>query len=336
MPRSNSQTSPRRGSIRFLVQEREKGPASLADLLVRYRAGIKGQITRTAQYFNRKGLPIARRQCLKSAKGTLRAASMEGTRGCIRARAGSVLRVFLRRREQFDSVFAHGSRLPFPLIGGNVGIVVPVPSIKSLAASAKLSIRPFDAGDWIDVDPRLREREQYLRHPGFEVTPEGLGGVRNLLQSFVTYDGIVVNCGGVRRTPESGWWPLVESLVEPPGDRFAHINEQVALTRRTPTFFQREPVYVAQPVRPTYSHQQLRTHNGTYHHTRLSERNLKPVSSNSLQSRPPCAGDDHYRLWPMIAPVIWRSSTRVAAVLEKETLCRFARVICSFHVKLWI
>ena len=66
MPRSNSQTSPRRGSILFLVQEREKGAASLADLLIRYLAGIKGHITRATEYFNRKGLPIARSQCLES------------------------------------------------------------------------------------------------------------------------------------------------------------------------------------------------------------------------------------------------------------------------------
>ena len=34
---------------------------------------------------------------IRSAKGTLRAASAEGTRGCTRARTGSVLRVFLRK-----------------------------------------------------------------------------------------------------------------------------------------------------------------------------------------------------------------------------------------------
>ncbi len=38
-------------------------------------------------------------------------------------------------------------------------------SIKSLAASSKLSISPLDAVDRIGVDARLREREKDLRHP---------------------------------------------------------------------------------------------------------------------------------------------------------------------------
>jgi hypothetical protein len=65
MPRSNSQTSPLRGGILFLIQEREQGAACLSDLLVWKRTGVERQLSRTPQHLNREGLSIGGWQGLK-------------------------------------------------------------------------------------------------------------------------------------------------------------------------------------------------------------------------------------------------------------------------------
>lgn len=68
IPRSNSQTSPRRGGILFGIQQREQRAACLADFLVCYRAGIKRQCPGAAQDFNREGLLVSGRQGLEGLK----------------------------------------------------------------------------------------------------------------------------------------------------------------------------------------------------------------------------------------------------------------------------
>ena len=65
MPRSNSQTSPRRGSTLLLVQECDKGSPCLSDFLVGKRTGVERNLSCAPQYLNGKGLPITGRQRLK-------------------------------------------------------------------------------------------------------------------------------------------------------------------------------------------------------------------------------------------------------------------------------
>jgi hypothetical protein len=65
IPRSNSQTSPLRGGILFLIQECGEGSANLSDLFVRYRARIEGKISRAPEYLDRKRLFLTRRQGLE-------------------------------------------------------------------------------------------------------------------------------------------------------------------------------------------------------------------------------------------------------------------------------
>ena len=65
IPRSNSQTSPRLGGILFVIQESEQKAASLSDLRVRDRTGIKRQFSRAPQYLYRESLSVAWRQGFK-------------------------------------------------------------------------------------------------------------------------------------------------------------------------------------------------------------------------------------------------------------------------------
>ena len=65
MPRSNSQTSPLRGGILVLIQERDQRAASFSNLFVSDRTRIKRQLPRPAQNLYRERLLVAGREGLE-------------------------------------------------------------------------------------------------------------------------------------------------------------------------------------------------------------------------------------------------------------------------------